>query len=170
MITNNQGERIGHACDMSRSISYYLECIIPLSYMGKEKLELYISGITNDNIDTPIESWSTLYSSLLPMFNLQPPNIEIITRGVYPKGEGEIHLTLCPVAHIAGGVEMLDQGKVKRIRGVAYISKANTSILTTLVDNARDVFNHFIPDVWIATHIIKAPAHKMYIYTIYTYI
>ena len=49
----------------------------------------------------------------------------------------------------------IDNYYVKRIRGTAVISKCSTQFLNKMVDSAREVLNHFIPDVWIYTELVK---------------
>jgi len=47
------------------------------------------------------------------------------------------------------------EGKVKRVRGVAYTSKVTPQFAAKMVDSARGVLNDFLPDVWIYTDHAK---------------
>ena len=46
-------------------------------------------------------------------------NIQILSRGVYPGGGGEVEFS-CPVVRRMKPVQMMDCGKVRRVRGIAY--------------------------------------------------
>jgi RNA 3'-terminal phosphate cyclase len=42
---------IEHSCDLRRSITYYLECVVLLGIFGKTGLNLTLTGNTDDEID-----------------------------------------------------------------------------------------------------------------------
>lgn len=52
-------------------------------------------------------------------------------------------------------VSMTDEGKVKRIRGYVTSAKVSPQLTTRVVDKLREVFNDYIPDVWIHTDHYK---------------
>lgn len=51
MIDSNEGMPVNHDCHLSRSITYYLECIVPIAIFGKSKMTLTLTGNTDDSID-----------------------------------------------------------------------------------------------------------------------
>ena len=51
MIDSNEGMPLTHECSLARSISYYLEMVIPMAIFGKTILNLTLTGNTDDNID-----------------------------------------------------------------------------------------------------------------------
>lgn len=46
-------------------------------------------------------------------------------------------------------VSINDEGRVKKIRGVAYSCNVNPTLATRMIDSVRGVFNDYLPDVWI---------------------
>ena len=54
VITNNNEMPLEFNCGLSRCISYFLEPILVLSLFGKHKLNLKLSGITNDIYDLSV--------------------------------------------------------------------------------------------------------------------
>ncbi len=52
-------------------------------------------------------------------------------------------------------MNLIEKGKVKRIRGVSYASKVSIQNLNRMVSKVRDIFNDYIPDVWIFTDYYK---------------
>eukprot|EP00455_Lapot_gusevi_P000512 TRINITY_DN10232_c0_g1_i5.p1 TRINITY_DN10232_c0_g1~~TRINITY_DN10232_c0_g1_i5.p1 ORF type:complete len:223 (-),score=11.21 TRINITY_DN10232_c0_g1_i5:35-703(-) len=75
-------------------------------------------------------------------------DIKIKKRGCAPMGGGEVSVS-CPIVRELKPVQLLDEGKFKRIRGIAYTCKVSPSVGSRLVTSARGVFNHLIPDVYI---------------------
>merc|ERR1719321_1121116 len=71
-----------------------------------------------------------------------------------PGGGGEV-LFQCPTVKAVQPLEILDEGKVKRVRGVAYVTRVSPQFAARMVDAARGVLNDFLPDVWIFTDRAK---------------
>ena len=89
--------------------------------------------------------------------------LKIQKRGAAPLGGGQIMFS-CPVVAKLTPVELMDPGKVKRIRGVAYTARVNPSLANRVVDSCRGVFNNFIPDVWIYTDHYKGDNAGKYVW------
>jgi RNA 3'-terminal phosphate cyclase-like protein len=51
IIDSGEGAPIEHKCDLKRSITYYLECIVFLGVFGKQAMNLTLHGNTDDSID-----------------------------------------------------------------------------------------------------------------------
>jgi len=52
-------------------------------------------------------------------------------------------------------VSLVDEGKVKRVRGWVTSAKVSPQLTTRVVDKVREIFNDYIPDVWIHTDHYK---------------
>jgi RNA 3'-terminal phosphate cyclase-like protein len=52
-------------------------------------------------------------------------------------------------------INLEEKGYIHRIRGVCAGSKISSSILNNIVSKCRNVFNDYIPDVWIHTDFDK---------------
>jgi RNA 3'-terminal phosphate cyclase-like protein len=50
---------------------------------------------------------------------------------------------------------MVDEGKIKRVRGLLTSAKVSPQLTTRVVDKVREVLNDYIPDVWIHTDHYK---------------
>ena len=48
-------------------------------------------------------------------------------------------------------IDLLERGPYKKIRGVCSGAKIAPNILNRVVSECRNIFNDFIPDVWIHT-------------------
>jgi RNA 3'-terminal phosphate cyclase-like protein len=80
--------------------------------------------------------------------------IQVKKRGYAPQGGGVVQVTQS-FAKTLEPISLIDEGKVKRIRGLVTSAKVSPQITTRVVDKLREVFNDYIPDVWINTDHYK---------------
>lgn len=147
------GRGLVHVCGTSRSIGYFLEPLIILGLFGKSPLSIVLKGITNDPKDPCVDTFRITTLPLLKHFGIPIEDVElkIVTRGAPPQGGGEVHLKVPIVQNGLTAVTWVDEGMVKRIRGVAYTTRISPQMSNRMVDAARGVLNHFLPDVYIFT-------------------
>ena len=148
-ITNNYGDNFTFETDRSRCITYYCEGLIPISFFGKESLHISLTGITNNDIDCSVDSFQ-MSTCLLMQKLIVGDNVEfkIKKRGVLPNGKGEVYFKIPIVTNFAP-FDWKDEGKIKRVRGIAFTSKLQSSYSRALIDSCRGVLNNFLPDVYI---------------------
>jgi RNA 3'-terminal phosphate cyclase-like protein len=79
---------------------------------------------------------------------------QVKKRGAAPAGGGEV-LFKCGVVAALKPITLLEEGRVKRIRGVAYTTRCSPQMGNRMVDKARSILNNFIPDVYIYTDHYK---------------
>ena len=155
IIDCNDGMPIEHSCHLSRSISYYLEVIVPLALFGKTVSNLTLTGNTDDNIDQSVESFKACWTHLLKQFGADSSlEIDVKKRGYSPKGGGLVQVTQRYVKKLEA-ISMIDEGKIKKVRGILTSCKVSPQLTTRVVDKVREVFNDYIPDVWIHTDHYK---------------
>ncbi len=65
IIDSGEALLIEHECNLGRSITYYLECIVVLGIFGKTMLNLTLTGNTDDRVDQSIESFKSAMTYLL---------------------------------------------------------------------------------------------------------
>ena len=61
----------------------------------------------------------------------------------------------CPVLRTLKPIAAVDEGQIKRIRGIAYATRVSPQTANRMVDAARALLNKFIPDVFIYTDHYK---------------
>ena len=155
------GGTVEHDCpvgDGARSVSWYLEGIMPLASFGKEPLELTLNGITDGTSDVD-PSPDYLSASYLPLYikfgvgtddALPPPSIRVAKRGAAPLGGGRVHF-YCPIVKELNPIELVEFGKVKRVRGNAISCRIPPSSAARVAHSAKGVMHRLLPDVWIHT-------------------
>ena len=114
------GGSIHHDCPNTRAIGYFLESIIALAPFAKKPFNLVLTGITNDNVDISVDLIRTVLLPQLARFGVDDSiELKINKRGALPLGGGQVTFT-CPIVRALKPVQFIDQGLVKRIRGIAY--------------------------------------------------
>ena len=144
------GGKIDHDCSLERGIGYYLEPLIAIAPFCKNPLNVTLKGITNNDIDP---SPDLLKQSALPVllkFILVDEGLEIKVekRGCQPGGGGQVRFQ-CPVRKTLRPIQWMDQGKIKRIRGVAWATRVSPAVPNRVIESAKELLLKFIPDVYI---------------------
>jgi len=149
------GGKITHDCGSSRSIGWFIEGILPLAMFCKQPLQLSLTGITNDALDLSVDILQNVTLPLLRNFGINGAKLTVKRRGCPPKGGGIVELYLPITRSSLQPVHIIDEGLVKRIRGVAFCTKISPTIVSRVIDSCRGVLNHVIPDVYINTDHYK---------------
>ena len=59
------------------------------------------------------------------------------------------------IKHNVQAVSLEEEGRIKRIWGVASGVKVSPATINTVISKIRGVFNKMLPDVWISTDLLK---------------
>ncbi|XP_020590610.1 probable RNA 3'-terminal phosphate cyclase-like protein isoform X2 [Phalaenopsis equestris] len=147
------GKSVVHDCGLSRSIGYFLEPLIVLGLFGKRALCIRLKGITNDSKDPSVDTFRTTTLHILKHFGVSLDGLElkIESRGAAPLGGGEVVLVVPIVPSSLTATTWIDEGMVKRIRGVTFSTRVSPQFGNRMVFAARGVFNRLLPDVHIFT-------------------
>jgi len=120
-ITN--GRKMTHDCGTSRAIGYFLEFLLCVAPFGKQPLHLTLTGITNDNRDPTVDIIRTVTLPLLKRFEIEEGlELKVTKRGAPPGGGGEV-VVQCPVVRQVKPLRLIEAGKIKRVRGLAYSTR-----------------------------------------------
>lgn len=143
------GGRITHDCGNSRAIGWFVEGILPLAPFCKEQLQLTLNGITHDDVDITYDTLRSVTLPLLQNFGIFNASILVKARGVPPKGGGQVILSVPIVRGSLQSIYTVDEGLIKRVRGVAFCTRISPTIITRVVNSCRGVLNDYLPDVHI---------------------
>lgn len=114
-------------------------------------------GVTNDDVDISIDTFKAVTLNVLKKLGVENAECTVNKRGMAPRGGGEVHFS-CPIVKSLKPVDLVDEGKVKRVRGVAYTANVTPQFSSRMVEAARGVLNNFLPDVWVFTDTQKGDA------------
>ncbi|KAI8541608.1 hypothetical protein RHMOL_Rhmol08G0075200 [Rhododendron molle] len=157
------GKHLVHDCGASRSIGYFLEPLVVLGLFGKKPLSIRLKGITNDSKDPSVDTFRSTTLPILKRFGVPSEGLDlkIESRGVPPHGGGEVILSVPVVQKSLNAVTWMDEGLVKRIRGITFSTRVSVQFENTMLHAARGIFNRLLPDVHIFTdHKAGAQAGK----------
>lgn len=144
------GGEFSHDTPVTRSMGYYLEVLVALAPFGKEPLSISLTGITNDDQDLSVDIIRVVTLPLYKKFGLEAEAmLKVKKRGLSPLGGGEVWFKLDGVAKALQPCTLVDQGKIKRVRGVAYTAKCGPMLGNRVISGVRGVMNDFIPDVYV---------------------
>lgn len=147
------GPGLEHDCGTSRSIGYFLEPLSLLALFARKPLDISLKGITNDAKDPGIDIWRTVTLPLLRHITGIDDGFElkVVRRGAPPSGGGQIFVRIPIIPKELPPISLLDEGMVKRVRGIAYSMMVSPQSTNRMVDGARGVMNALLADVYIFT-------------------
>jgi RNA 3'-terminal phosphate cyclase-like protein len=144
-----------HQCPPSRSIGYFLEPLIALAPFCKIPISIRLHGVTHSSKDISIDIIRVVLLPLLTKFGVEGKiQLKVEKRGPAPLGGGQVYFS-CPIVRQLTPVTMIEEGKVKRIRGLCHTSKCAPQLSSRVIESARAVFNNLLPDVHIYTQHFK---------------
>lgn len=144
------GKGLEHDCGVHRGIGYFLEPLILLGLFARAPISIRLKGITNDTKDPSVDTFRTTLH-MLKHFGvpLEGFNLNIDSRGSPPLGGGEVFLRVHNINSTLTAANWVDEGMVKRIRGVSFSTRVSPELESRIIYAARGIFNRFIPDVHI---------------------
>ncbi|RLN50186.1 hypothetical protein BBJ29_000479 [Phytophthora kernoviae] len=143
------GGRLEHDCGTQRSVGWFLEVLAALGPFAKLPLHATLNGVTNDHVDLSVDSFKATTLPLLRHFGIDEGlDFVVKKRGAPPLGGGQI-IFKCPLVRELRAVHLVDEGFIKRIRGVAYSTRVSPQTSNRIVDAGRGLFNKLLPDVYI---------------------
>ncbi|KAG9016073.1 hypothetical protein FRB93_011547 [Tulasnella sp. JGI-2019a] len=97
-----------------------LPCLLFPSWPGTSQLNLF--GGTNASMAPPIDFVEHVLFPFLSRYFGIHPTLDIRRRGYFPRGGGEIFVTVPPVSSAIPAISLVDRGSVTRIKGKAYVA------------------------------------------------
>lgn len=147
-----QGGEVMHECDLERGIGYYLELMIAIAPFCREAIHAKLLGVTNSKESTSVDfiQRNTMFW-LKEIYNIKEGmDLKIIKRGMIPDGGGEIIFDF-PVLKEFPPIQIIDEGVVRKVRGIAYSCKVPASVGNRIVEAVKGFFLDFTRDVYIHT-------------------
>ena len=112
------------------SISLVLtSCLLP-AVLSKARVRLKVKGGTDVRWSPPIDHVSTVHIPLLARFGALC-SIELLARGFYPEGGGEVVTEIAPSGGLTG-VRLPEQGRILAINGIAYAQNLPDHIVSRM--------------------------------------
>lgn len=155
ILIGSSSKRITHDCGLSRGIGWFIEGILPMAIFSKTSVELTLLGITNDSLDLSVDVLRDVTIPLLQNFGIWGVQMKVVRRGCAPKGGGAVEISIPCIKGSLKSIQLVEEGLIKRIRGVAFCSKISPTTVMRVIGSCRQVLNNLLPDVHIGTDHFK---------------
>lgn len=151
----------------TRGISYFLLPLCLLAPFSKSPINVLFAGPGVITSATPTGDMSadSVRTAILPLFErfgiFNNIEVRILRRSSLGRdgmgGNGEVQLSFGHQVRLPKTVHLLNPGRVKRIRGVAYCIGVSGSNNARMIDAARGVLNPLVSDTYIFSDVSSAP-------------
>ena len=153
--------------ECTRGVSYFLIPLCLLAPFSKAPINVLFTGPGVITSATPSGDMSadSVRTAILPLFAqfgitnnielriLRRSNTNIGGKG----GAGEVQLVFGHQIRLPKTVHILNPGRVKKIRGVAYCTGVSASNNARMIEEARGVLNPMTGDTYIFSDVSSAP-------------
>jgi RNA 3'-terminal phosphate cyclase-like protein len=155
-----------------RGVSWWLKPLALLAPFSKSAINVVLHGEGCITAATSVGDVSvdTVRTAILPLyknFGIER-NIElrVLKRSCSPSqgrgGGGEVQLVFGHQVRLPKTLHLMNKGRVKRIRGVAYAVGISGSNNQRMIETARGVLNKFVPDTYVFSDVSSAPLIPTY--------
>ncbi|OCK77700.1 18S rRNA biogenesis protein [Lepidopterella palustris CBS 459.81] len=151
----------------SRGISYFLIPLCLLAPFSKSQVNVLFTGpgVITSATSTGDVSVDTVRTAILPLYaqfgisnNIELRILKRSSPGSGGRGGGgEVQLVFGHQVRLPKTIHILNAGRVKKIRGVAYATGVSGSNNARMIETARGVLNQFVPDTYIFSDVSSAP-------------
>ena len=151
----------------ARGVSYFLTPLCLLAPFSKAQVNVLFTGagVITSATDAGDISADSVRTAILPLYSKFGIHNDIelrILRRSNPAadgkgGGGEVQLVFGHQVRLPNTIHLLNPGRVKRIRGVAYSTGVSGSNNARMIEEARGVLNPLAPDTYIYSDLSSAP-------------
>ena len=153
--------------ECTRGVSYFVVPLCLLAPFSKAQVNVLFTGpgVITSSTETGDVSVDTVRTAILPAFksfgienNIELRILRRSNAGRGGKGGGgEVQLVFGHQVRLPKTIHLLNAGRVKRVRGVAYSTGVAGANNARLIEAARGVLNEFVPDTYIFSDVSSAP-------------
>lgn len=153
--------------ECTRGASYFVIPLCLLAPFSKAQLNVLFTGpgVITSATETGDVSVDTVRTAILPVFkNFGIENnieLRILRRSNAGRdgkgGGGEVQLVFGHQVRLPKTIHLLNAGRIKRVRGVAYSTGVAGANNARLIEAARGVLNELMPDTYIFSDVSSAP-------------
>jgi RNA 3'-terminal phosphate cyclase-like protein len=153
--------------ECTRGISYFLLPLCLLAPFAKSKVNVLFTGpgVITSSTEIGDISVDTLRTAILPLYAqfgiMADIELRILKRSCTNSngrgGGGEVQLVFGHQVRLPKTLHLMNAGRVRRIRGVAYAVGVSGSNNARMIESARSLLNEFSSDTYIFSDVSSAP-------------
>lgn len=121
------------------SISLVLQTLLLPCAFAKDVIELKIMGGTDVAWSPSMDYLKNVFCSIAGKMEYKA-EVEVLKRGYYPKGNGEVVVRISPVEKFKN-LRLVDRGELIRIKGIAHSSNLPCHIVEREIKAARNILD-----------------------------
>lgn len=121
------------------SISLVVQATLLAARNYTEPFNLDLKGGTNVMWAPPIDTYPMVLFPLMERMGIHA-SLDIIKRGFYPIGGGEVKVKLEPMGHIKP-IKLDNLGQLKKIKGLCFTQHLSSSVAANMMESCEKVFN-----------------------------
>ncbi len=151
----------------TRGVSYFLVPLCLLAPFSKAPMNVLFSGpgVVTSATPTGDMSADTVRTAILPLYvnfgisnNIELRILRRSNLGTGGKGgAGEVQLVFGHQVRLPKTIHILNPGRIKRVRGVAYSTGISASNNARMIEAARGILNSMTGDTYIFSDVSSAP-------------
>ena len=142
------------------SITLFLQCVLPVLISGGGEYEIRVKGGTDVKWSPPYDFFENVFLEHLRRMSLEVRS-ELLKRGHYPKGGGEVILTAK-----SGSPGSLDTGdEIRTIRGKAFVTSLDEHIMRRMRKKVLKEFVDIPVDVKLGSYESSSPGTGITLWT-----
>jgi RNA 3'-terminal phosphate cyclase-like protein len=151
----------------TRGVSYFLLPLCLLAPFSKAPMNVLFTGpgVTTSATPTGDMSVDSVRTAILPLYSKFGifNNIELrILRRSNPSlngkgGNGEVQLTFGHQVRLPKTLHLMNPGRIKKVRGVAYSTGVSGSNNARMIEAARGILNPLVSDTYVFSDVSSAP-------------
>ncbi|CAF0847310.1 unnamed protein product [Brachionus calyciflorus] len=136
------------------SICLIIQNALPCLIFAKEESKLHLRGGTNADHSPQIDYFEYIFKPIASKMNINF-DLEILRRGYYPQGGGEVYLKSKPIKEL-NPIDLTDFGEIKRIYGRAYVAGIlPIKIAVRMADTATSLLKNNLPKIPIDIQVVE---------------
>lgn len=133
------------------SISLLIQVALPCALFADSEVTLRLRGGTNGRWSPQIEYMTEVFRPVLEKFGATF-NLELIRRGYFPKGGGEVIVKLQPTSRL-NDVKLTEQGNITSISGWSFVAGTlPVHLSNTMAGGAKRVLQKVCPNINIESY------------------
>ncbi|XP_064626575.1 RNA 3'-terminal phosphate cyclase-like [Lineus longissimus] len=140
------------------SICLLIQVAMPCAWFANSPVEMTVKGGTNAEMAPQIDYMTMVFKDVVKRFGIEF-DCDIRRRGYFPKGGGEVFVSVQPVPFIKP-IILTDRGEVCSITGRAFVAGVlPRKIASTMAREATNTIREIYPDVPINIEVVQESPH-----------
>ncbi|CAF2093763.1 unnamed protein product [Rotaria magnacalcarata] len=139
------------------SVCLIMQTAIPCLLFANDSSCLRLIGGTNADFAPEIDYYSMIFQPIAKKFNFNF-DMNIIRRGYYPRGGGEVRITVNPIDQLTA-VDLTEFGRIKKFFGRAFVAGTLSKRIAHEMTDAAEKLIHkkYSKDIPVEILVLKEP-------------